>query len=141
MTTRVQRTLSVSNATENLSKVRTFVTEAMRDGGVGQEDENRIILAVDEAVSNIIEHAYENTLDGEITVAVAARDGQFSVTISDQGKQFDPGVIADPDLEEHIKLGKKRGLGLFLMRQVMDEVNFHYREGSENVLTLVKYLN
>ena len=139
--TTLKRALSVTNETSNLAKVRDFVSEQMREVGVKKEDENRIILAVDEAVSNIIEHAYENTLEGEIKVEVTAGDGQFSVTISDQGKKFDPDVIADPDLEEHIKMGKKRGLGLFLMRQVMDEVNFHYREGAENVLTLVKYLN
>ena len=137
----LKRDITVTNETSNLARVRDFVSDQMREVGVKKEDENRIILAVDEAVSNIIEHAYENTLEGEITVAVTAGDGQFSVTISDQGKQFDPGGVAEPDLEEHIKLGKKRGLGLFLMRQVMDEVNFHYREGSENVLTLVKYLN
>lgn len=139
--TDLKRQISVTNETSNLARVRDFVSDQMREVGVKKEDENRIILAVDEAVSNIIEHAYENTLEGEIKVEVAADGKQFSVTISDTGKKFDPGIISDPDLEEHIKLGKKRGLGLFLMRQVMDEVNFHYREGSENVLTLVKYLN
>ena len=139
--TALNREITVTNETSNLARVRDFVSDLMCEVGVKKEDENRIILAVDEAVSNIIEHAYENTLEGEIKVKVVAGQGQFTVTISDTGKQFDPEIIADPDLEEHIKLGKKRGLGLFLMRQVMDEVNFHYREGSENVLTLVKYLN
>ncbi|MCZ6689529.1 MAG: ATP-binding protein [Planctomycetota bacterium] len=140
MTTRVQRTLSVSNATENLSKVRTFVTEAMRDGGVGQEDENRIILAVDEAVSNIIEHAFENTIQGIIKVDVEVDPSRCSITIHDSGKRFDPLSVVPPDLENHIRTGQKRGLGVFLMRQIMDEVHYHFKADVENVLTLIKNL-
>jgi serine/threonine-protein kinase RsbW len=139
--TTLKREISVTNATGNLARVRDFLTEAARNFGVRHEDENRIILAVDEAVSNIMEHAYENTLEGTIQVAVDIEMNRFTVTIHDKGKRFDPSGISDPDLEEHIRGGKKRGLGLFLMRQIMDEVDFHYKAGGENVLTLVKYLD
>ena len=137
----VQRTISVSNATENLSKVREFVTEVMREGNVNREDENRVILAVDEAVSNIIEHAFEHSLKTTIRIEVDVDDKRCQVVILDSGAQFDPLSITPPDLEEHIRAGKQRGLGIFLMRQVMDEVQYHYKAGEENVLTLVKYLS
>jgi serine/threonine-protein kinase RsbW len=139
--TTLKRTISVTNATSNLARVRDFLTDAARSSGVPHEDENRIILAVDEAVSNIMEHAYENVLEGTIRLDVDVDGGRFTITIHDSGKTFDPSGIPDPDLEEHIRGGKKRGLGLFLMRQVMDEVSFHYRAGGENVLTLVKYVD
>ena len=140
MTTRVERTLSVSNATENLSKVRDFVTMATREGGVGPEDENRIILAVDEAVSNIIEHAFENTLQGLIKVELDVDPSRCCITIHDSGKRFDPLSVEPPDLEDHIRSGRKRGLGVFLMRQIMDEVHYHFKADVENVLTLIKNL-
>ncbi|MCZ6602714.1 MAG: ATP-binding protein [Planctomycetota bacterium] len=140
MTTRVQRTLSVSNATENLSKVRNFVTQAMRDGGIGSDDENRIILAVDEAVSNIIEHAFETTTQGVIKVDVEVDLSRCCITIHDSGKRFDPLSVVPPDLENHIRSGRKRGLGVFLMRQIMDEVHYHFKADVENVLTLIKNL-
>ena len=131
----------MTNSTENLAKVRDFVTEAMRESNVKKEDENRIILAVDEAVSNIIEHAYENTTRGDIRVVVDINAKRAQLTIHDSGDKFDPLSVEPPVVEEHIKSGRKRGLGIFLMRQVMDEVRYHYLPGQENVLTLVKYLS
>lgn len=139
--TPVQRTISVTNSTENLSKVREFVTKAVRDGQVKREDENRIILAVDEAVSNIIEHAFENAPEGIIRVEVDVDSTRCQVIIHDTGGRFDPLSVAPPDLEDHIRSGRKRGLGIFLMRQIMDEVRYHYKAGVENVLTLVKMLS
>lgn len=139
--TAIQRTISVSNSTENLSRVRDFVTQTMRDSKILKEDENRIILAVDEAVSNIIEHAFENTLEGTIKVEVEVSQARCRVTIHDSGKKFDPLSVTPPDLEDHIRAGRRRGLGVFLMRQIMDEVKYHYKAGEENVLTLVKNLS
>ena len=136
----IERTLTVTSGTENLSKVRTFVTQAMRDGSVKKEDENPIILAVDEAVSNIIEHAFEYTIEGTIRIEVTVDPKRCQITIHDSGKEFDPLSIEPLDLEAHIQKGRKRGLGVFLMRQIMDEVKYHYKAGVENVLTLVKNL-
>ena len=137
----IQRKITVGNSTENLAKVRVFVTQAMRDADVNKEDENRIILAVDEAVSNIIEHAFENTLEGAIKIEIDLDSERCVVVIHDSGKKFDPLSVEPLNLDRHIKAGRKRGLGIFLMRQIMDEVKYHYKTGVENILTLVKNLS
>ena len=56
------------------------------------------------------------------------------------GEGFDPDRIKEPNMAEHVRAGRKSGLGIFLMRQIMDEVTYRFREGVPNRLRLVKYL-
>ena len=107
-----------------------------------EEDEHgKIVLAVDEAVSNIMRHAYDKFSKGTRTIEIlfSADAQKISLVLIDSGKEFDPTAIKDPDIFEHAKLGMRYGLGLFLMRRIMDEVKFVFRAGIENMLTMVKY--
>jgi serine/threonine-protein kinase RsbW len=61
------------------------------------------------------------------------------VVIRDTGKYFDPKEAETPNIEEHIKNGKRHGLGIFLIRQIMDEVIYSYKQGIRNELRMVKY--
>lgn len=131
--------ITISNDTKFLSVVREFIARQAAIGHVPVEDENKIILAVDEAVANIIEHAYEHQRVGMIDVETSITEGRFKVSIRDSGKKFRPDSIETPDILSHVKMGKKKGLGIFLMRQVMDEVRYIFKEGVENELVLVKY--
>lgn len=130
----------VSNDTRHLIVVREFVTRMIRQSDLASEDENKVTLAVDEAVTNVIEHGYEGERDGSIEVEIAYDATLFRVIVRDNGKSFNPEVVSDPDITEHVKLGKKRGLGIFLMRQIMDEVRYVFREGTKNEVILTKYI-
>jgi len=101
-----------------------------------------VILAVDEAVSNIMRHAYEDFAKGtrSIEIGFEADEEKIILTLKDSGREFDPTGVRELDINEHVKLGKKYGLGLFLMRRIMDEVKFVFRSGIENMLTMVKYI-
>lgn len=132
--------LVVTSDTKYLMLVRDFVSRLIRQSSLPYDEENKVILAVDEAVSNIIEHGYERGMEGSIEVEVEADDHQFKIIIRDTGKTFDPESIPDPDIGEHVASGKKRGLGIFLMRQIMDEVRYKFQDGVKNELTLVKYI-
>lgn len=131
--------LTVSNETRYLIVVRDFIGRMVRQSALTSEEQNKIILAVDEAVTNIIEHGYNRGEQGTIEIEAECDPGRFQVVIRDSGRVFNPESIPDPDLMEHVKAGRKKGLGIFLMRQIMDEVRYRYKDGVQNELTLVKF--
>lgn len=137
---RVQNRIVVSSETKNLGVVRDFLMHEIRKSFLQPEDQHKVIQAVDEAVSNVIEHSYEYRKDGLVHIDVDADPYRFKVTIRDTGKNFQPANIKDPNILEHVKKGRKKGLGIFLMRQIMDEVRYTFKEGKQNELVLVKYV-
>ena len=141
MAENVNAEMVVSNETANLASVRGFVLTNLRKTKIPEGEHGKVVLAVDEGISNIIRHAYDEFAKGSRTIEVQFRADEEKVIIvlKDSGKEFDPSGIKDPDILGHIKLGKRYGLGLFLMRRIMDEVKFVFRSGIENMLTMVKY--
>ncbi|MGH9204002.1 MAG: ATP-binding protein [Vicinamibacterales bacterium] len=137
-----ERTLTVPGRVEYLAQIADFITQAARDAGFDEDDVFHVHMAVDEACSNIIEHAYAGDAHGDISVTcVRETDGDLRVEICDQGKPFDPDQVPVPhigksplDLDE-LRIG---GLGLFFIRKLMDEVTFHFDEECGNTLTMVK---
>lgn len=95
-------------------------------------------MAVDEACSNIIEHAYGGEDKGEITCTCKVNKQGLTIELDDNGKPFDPEVIADPDMSGDLEDRPSHGLGLFFIRQWMDEVEFEFKENHGNHLTLFK---
>ena len=136
----IQDSIVVEAQTENLHKVREFMSRNVQASALSELDRNKVVLAVDEAVANIMRHAYSGAGSGEVQIAVSANEEKFEITILDSGSMFDPNDVKEPDMMEHVRLGKKSGLGIFLMRQIMDEVTYNFREGSRNRLHLVKYV-
>lgn len=132
--------ICVTSDTKVLSTVRDFISRMIERSALPPEDENKVILAVDEAVTNIIEHGYENVSNGSIEIEVELDPAAFRVIVRDSGKRFNPEHISEPDISEHVKMGKKKGLGIFLMRQIMDEVRYVFREGLKNEVMLTKYI-
>ena len=130
----------ITNDTKFLGFVREFMSRMIRQSSLSREDENKIILAVDEAVTNIIEHGYDEGADGSIELEVEAAESHFQIVIRDTGRIFNPESIPDPDVKEHVQRGHKKGLGIFLMRQIMDEVRYKFKDGVKNELTLVKFI-
>ena len=137
-----ERTLTIPGRFENLARISDFITQAARDAGFGADDVFHIQMAVDEACSNVIEHAYGQQLRGDITIACRVEGSRFQVDVHDHGQPFDPGEVPVPrfdpqavDLDE-IKVG---GLGIFFMRKLMDEVTFRFDEATGNHLTMIKW--
>jgi anti-sigma regulatory factor (Ser/Thr protein kinase) len=92
-------------------------------------------LAVEEVVVNICEYAYE-VPPGEFTVSVDPGESSLIVEIVDEGVPFDPLSVEEPDLRAHAAERPVGGLGILLMRRVMDQVTYR-REGPRNILSLV----
>jgi len=135
----VKDRLVINSELKHLKLARYFILRILRKVNVAPSDENKIVLATDEALSNIVEHAYEFNKSGYIDINVEVDPRQFQIRIMNGGRDFDMGKVKIKDIVEHIKQGKKRGLGIFLMRRIMDEVKYSFKNG-QNQLILIKYL-
>lgn len=124
---------------ESLPAISEFVTQIAREAGLDSKEVYAVELAVDEACTNIIEHAYRETYAGEIECSCQPVKKGLKIVLRDRGKSFDPEVVPDPDLNLPIEEVSARGAGLFLMRKMMDEVEFTFDPENGNVLTMVKH--
>ncbi len=137
-----QKFLTVSNDTAHLQQVREFVKEGIDQGGFPDDYANRIMVAVDEAITNVVEHAFRGVPagDGEIKLKQTVDPDSYCITIEDNGLSFDNADIgSDVDIKAHVNEGKSGGLGIFFMRQVMDVVDYQYEHKVCNRLMLIKY--
>lgn len=123
---------------EFLDEIRDFVGEIARQGGFSDKDVYNIQLATDEAASNMIEHSYENILDGVIDLSCSMEGDLIRIILVDYGVPFDPSAVPLPDLKADLSDRKIGGLGIFLMRKLMDEVHYEPKPDKSNVLTMIK---
>src|SRR5690554_3050986 len=97
-------TLTIPSTTEHLAQVRRFVSNAATEAGLAPEAIDAVCLAVDEACTNAIKHAYRNRDDGEVTVKTSIRDNRFTVIVSHTGDPFDRSLYhPPPQLSEHAR--------------------------------------
>ena len=130
--------LKIPGTMENLEIIRKFVAEIARKSGFSEEETNKIELAVDEACSNIIEHAYGGEDRGVIECSWHVQDGDLTIVLRDYGQPFDPTAVPEPDVEADLEERTGGGLGLYFIHQIMDEVIFDFDSEAGNLLTLVK---
>jgi len=124
---------------KHLEDMRKFAAQAAKDAGMDDTEAYAVELAVDEACSNIIEHAYGLEQRGEIECTCTAANDHLTVILRDHGKPFNPSAAAEPDLSSGIDKRPLGGLGVYLMRQFMDEVRYESFGEAGNLLTMVKY--
>ncbi len=130
--------LKIPSNTENLEIIRNFVSEIARKVGFKNDDIHKIELAVDEACTNVIQHAYKEKSNQLIDIAVKLDYKKFSVVITDRGEGFRFEDIDVPDMEEYLAELKVGGLGIYLMKTLMDEVDYKKTDG-KNQVKMVKY--
>ena len=133
-------TLHVTATTDHLSEIRDFIRARVSNIGFSDFEENNIVLAVDEACANLIQHAYQNDPGQSIDVRVVVSDAEVRVEISDRAAPFDPGSAILPDMRAYFAERRHHGLGILLMTRVMDDIRYQPgRNGSQaNTLVLTK---
>lgn len=136
-----QKELFVKSTTDNLSEIREFMKSTAKQCGFPDDVIGKIILAVDEACTNIIKHAYKYSPDGIIKISIKFADYKFEISITDEGIHFNPNSIPEPDIKEYYKQKKVGGLGVYLIKKLMDEVEYYTLTGNKNQVVLTKYLN
>lgn len=132
-----ERRYFVRGRFENIPAIIDFVGEAGRAAGLSEDEVFHCQMAVDEACTNVIEHAYGGDDLGDIELLCHIESGVCTLMISDSGKPFDPDSIPAPAIPNDINDIQPGGIGLHLMRQVMDEVSFRFVDG-KNTLSMVK---
>ena len=130
--------LRVKSKTENLSVIRDFVSANALNAGIPMTKVEDIMLAVDEACTNIIKHAYKLSPEGEIKISIDYNKEKFTITIIDYGKSFQPETVPLPDLQKYYREHKVGGLGIYLMKSLMDDVKYTSVPGKYNQVLLSK---
>jgi serine/threonine-protein kinase RsbW len=134
----IKRKLTVPGQFEYLATIADFIAETGRDAGFDQDLIFHVQMAVDEACSNVIEHAYGGQDKGDITLSCDCNGKEWVIFIRDTGRAFDPSLVPEPNLNANVDDIKTGGLGLYFMRQLMDEVEFSFDKNKGNELRMVK---
>jgi serine/threonine-protein kinase RsbW len=131
--------LTVPGRFEYLAQIADFIEVTARDAGWSDDDIYRVQMAVDEACSNIIEHAYGSGWQGDIKLSCRVQaEGDLVISIHDAGRPFDPTLVPEPPMGSDWENLPEGGLGLYFMRRLMDQVTFHFDEQNGNTLTMLK---
>lgn len=131
-------TLTVPSATENLALIREFVANVGSQAGLGDDDVAKLELAVDEACANVIEHAHGHDSNKEVTVRATFDTVTLRIEVVDEGEGFDPTVVPALPVEQMVHDRRTGGLGLRVMKSLMDEVSYEIVPGERNRLRLLK---
>lgn len=131
--------LTIAASPANLAAIADFIADAARAWELSAQETYDIQIAVDEACTNIIEHGYRGDERGQIDLTCRLRGARFVVIIRSGGGRWDPDAVPEPDVTASIEDRPVGGLGLYLMRRLMDAVRFEFGEG-ENQLTMEKQL-
>jgi serine/threonine-protein kinase RsbW len=124
---------------KSLAPISDFIVNQAQDAGFSPSEVYAIQTAVDEACSNIIDHAYGGEDIGDIEIRVKEIQNGIEIILHDEGEPFDPADVPEPDITSPLEIRKERGLGIFFMRKLMDEVIFDFSVKRGNTLTLVKF--
>jgi serine/threonine-protein kinase RsbW len=120
--------------------IREFVTSIGTQAGLPPAEVYKLEMAVDEACSNVIEHAYGSDVTKEVSVRATLDDQILEIFVIDSGVGFDPNSIEQKELDKLVALRKSGGLGMRLIKSLMDTVEYQMIPGVKNELRMVKKL-
>ena len=125
----------------NLSKAIEFIGISSKDFHCPDSTINEILIACEEIIVNIISYAYHPAHKGEIEIIVSGTPGLImEITITDNGSPFDPISMPEPDTTKPIEEREIGGLGIFLVKKLMDSVHYK-RESNMNIIKLSKKID
>lgn len=127
----------LKNDLADLARVAEELWSFCRDRGLSEEESADFRLVLDEVVSNTIRYGYADRDPHEITVRASVAGGRLTLEIEDDGRAFNPLEAPPPDVTLPIEEKPVGGLGLLLLRSVMDELDYR-RSGERNVLRAVR---
>ena len=141
MTNLIQKTISKPCHPKFLNEVRGLLGETLAEVAMSRRDKDLIILAVDEAVSSIVQYARYKGFQSLVTLTVDIDDVRFKATVVDSLNVFElRGGLSETQMAESLAREKSYTMGIFLIRQIMDEISYVYRKGFQNELELIKFL-
>lgn len=136
---RYQRSITLPNDVQTIPKLAAFTDTVCEAAGFDMEMSMKMNLAIEEAVVNVMNYAYPEGVKGAVSVDAKISDKGLMFVISDNGTPFDPTAKAEVDTTLSAEERGIGGLGIHLIRQIMDSINYEYVDG-RNVLSLLKKL-
>jgi anti-sigma regulatory factor (Ser/Thr protein kinase) len=135
----MKKTLVLSNDIRQIPELAAFVEALAEETSLNPAEAMSLNLALEEAVTNVMMYAYPAGVTGQVELDVDALPGRLVFELSDSGVPFDPTAAPDADISLGVEERPIGGLGIFLVRQIMDSVEYA-RRGGKNILTLTKKL-
>jgi anti-sigma regulatory factor (Ser/Thr protein kinase) len=131
-------TLTVTSELNKLESIARFVADATTAMGMDEDTVYAMQLAVDEACTNVMDYAYQGRGGQPVMIECSDVNGQCVVSIRDRGRAFNPERVPMPNLKAPVSKRKIGGLGIFLMRKLMDDVRFCFDPQTGNEVILIK---
>jgi anti-sigma regulatory factor (Ser/Thr protein kinase) len=129
--------ITLDNKVSQISRLAGFIEEIAGDNELDSGLAMSLNLALEEAVTNVVLYAYPQGTAGTVEVSAKAHGGKLTFTLSDSGTPFDPTQVPDADTNAPLEERRIGGLGIHLVRNIMDSVKYEYSEG-KNILTMIK---
>ena len=132
--------ITLTNDIQEVAQLAAFVEEACEKAGMDASTTMQMNLAMEEAVVNVMNYAYPKGVQGDIVIEAEEMGDRVRFVIIDGGTPFDPTAEADADTTLSAEERPIGGLGIHLVRQIMDKISYQYTD-KQNILTLEKIIN
>lgn len=129
--------LTIRNDLSEIGRIAVAVESFCSEQGLADEVAHAVNLALDELLTNTISYGYDDEVGHSIEITLAAAGGGLSVTLRDDARAFDPTQAGEPDLDADLDERALGGLGIHIVRAMMDEIRYRRVDG-HNQLTLTK---
>ncbi len=129
----MNNSIRISCDLTNLIEVRNFVREFLTPYALTENEVNLIVLAVDEISANLIIHANQKDDSKYIYLTITKKQNCFIFELTDRGFFFDGNSLGDPDMENIIKIGRKGGIGLAMVKRIVDKLEFTTNDEGINI--------
>lgn len=135
----MKHSITIPCAKSNLQLIRNFIIEILKAEKLSDLEIHSMVLAVDEVCANIIIHSNKCSPEQSLELHMEVKQDKVEYEIVDNGIGFDIRKYPEPDLNEIIKTKRKGGVGLMLVKRIMDDIDYFTRSG-KSVVKLTKYL-
>jgi serine/threonine-protein kinase RsbW len=133
----MRKEITIKNEVNELENVARFVEEIGEELGLGMELQMNLNLVMEEMVSNIIFYAYPEGTQASIELMAESDGKELTFVLSDQGREFDPTVMDEADVDTNPADRELGGMGIFIVKNIMNQVTYQRLEG-KNLLTMKK---
>ena len=134
-----RRSLTLGNDIRQIPQLSEFVLSIAEEKHLSQSLSMNLNLALEEAVTNVMMYAYPEDTQGTVTIDALLKDQSIEFTVSDSGKEFDPTAMPEVDIREKLTDRRIGGLGIHLVRKIMDDVRYLRKDG-RNYLYMTKII-
>ncbi len=133
----LEKNITIVNQVEQLEELAGILETVSEEWDIPMKVSLNLNLVLEELITNIIFYGYDDKNEHLIYIRLYKKDNEIEIQIEDDGKEFNPLLVAEPDIDESIENRKIGGLGIHFVRQIMDSINYR-RSDDKNILTLTK---